>query len=407
MKNKIKNKPKFNLSGKISMTDKEKKLVLILLMVVTVYISKTFLFDSKIEELMDSVNRYKSISEKHKYLKEQNENIGSLKKQASALEYKYNKMIREVPPYLSESETMLIMGNTATESGIRINAISVDGIERIEKSKYFTSKGTQQGESSEDKKDNEQSNSNSNESKDENAEQNIKGSKVIITKMSIGYEGEYSAIYKFIKKLEENERKILVDEVSMNINEGNNLKGNLKLKLLSYTDENVEIKEDLKFPQINGKFDLFSVDGKKVEGYTKSYYTPNMLLEIKNYNYNGPKYIFSEYGKTESEIYSNAQGNIEGKLRIEKLESKYRIIYSLGNVSKVIEREFKIKDNTVRIDVLSHKRVNIEDNMNIKLDVENKTAGAIEITVANDDLDKPIFTLKKDAKDVALKRVSR
>lgn len=407
MKGKNKNKSKFSFDIKMSMSEKEKKLVLVLFMVVIVYVANRFLFTQKIDEFINSVEKYKKVSKRHEFLKEQNQNINNLQKQASALEYKYNKMIKEVPPYLSQSETVLIMGNNAAESDLRINAISFESIDKIEKSQYFSGKDNQQGSSGENKEGDSQSDSNSTGGNENNAPQSSNGPKVIITNMSLGYEGDYNSVYKFIKKLEENERKILVDEVSMNVNAGNSLKGNLKLKLLSYSDSDVEVKENLKFPEPKGKFDLFSIDGNKIEAYTKSYYTPNMVLDIKNYNENGPKYIFSEYGKTESEIYSNAGGNIEGKIKIEKLESKYKITYSLGNVSKIIERELKIKDNMVRIDVLSHKRVNVEDNMNIKLDVENKTPGAIEITVVNDDLDKPIFTLKKDAKDVGLKRVNR
>ncbi|CAM2831828.1 hypothetical protein HAHI6034_05235 [Hathewaya histolytica] len=403
----MKTKFKLDLKTKVSMSEKEKTLVMVLLLVVIVYVAKTFLFASKIEELSSTISEYDKVRKKHTMLKEQSKEIPKLKKQEKELSFKYKRMERQVPPYMSEASTILIMDQEAKASSLNIKAISFDKVDYIEKDTYLN----QSKEASESKegaekegKSGEASKANSNPSEN----RNTKGPKVILTDMSIGYEGNYDAVYKFIKRLEEHERKIFINQVSMNIGDAKGLKGNLKLQLISYAENDEEIKEKLTLPENKGKFNLFNVSGEAIQDlYSKSYYTPNMVLNIKPYNEEGPKYIFSEYGKTENEIYSNGLSSSEGKLKIEKLDKNFRITYSLGKVSKTIEKEIKPKDNTLRLDVISHKRVNVDDKMEMKMEIENKTPYVIEVNVVNDDLDKPIFTLKKDEKNVALKRVNR
>jgi type IV pilus assembly protein PilO len=215
-------------------------------------------------------------------------------------------------------------------------------------------------------------------------------------------------LYNFISELEKSERKIIVKDVSMTRGNGNLLKGALKVQYVGYVTPGDKSTFTLETPAISGKVSPFlaylgfedkapastvSTQGPVAAPAPVKTYNPNFYLLLNTYDDNAPKIIMGDYTKNGSELYSNTNGAVKGKLSISGNQDSMTYAYSLGGSIQTKTARLMIDGGKLRLDVISRARKNEQDKVSVTLDVDNKTDYPLEINVINDDKQAPRFSL--------------
>ena len=373
---------------KQTMSPRDTILIFILGIVAVLVLGFNYLIMPKYKTMKSNYEIASNLSKEYKDLKSQNDNIQQLKKRYEEIKYNKDRMELQIPAFNSQAHSVLSLENEAKVCNLKIGSMSFEDTSLVSKEQFLA--------------ENPQQDSNNGETAQ------ISGNAVVNSIMNVGFQGNYTEVYKFLKRLEENDRKYYIKGLSLNVGESSALMGNMKLQIISYIDVNNETNPNINIPQYNGKFDMFSsTNGAETINKDKSYYSPDIVLRLNPFNYEGPKVIFSEYGRFDKELYDNSLKNIKGTLSIEKKDANCTIKYTLGNKSKTVQKKINSKDGTIKLDVLSTPRISIDDVMGVSLAVDNKTPFSLEINVVNDDLDRPKFNLSTQADNIHVTRVTR
>lgn len=373
---------------KQTMSPRDTILLFILGIVAVLVLGFNYLIIPKYKIMKSNYDIASNLSTEYKNLKTQNNNINQLKSRYDEVKYNKDRMELQIPAFNSQAHSILSLESEAKVCNLKIGSMSFEEVSLVPKEQFLSENPQQDNNTGEVTQ--------------------VNGNVVVNSIMSIGFQGNYTEVYKFLKKLEENDRKYYVKGLSLNVGESSSLIGNMKLQIISYINVNNETNPNINIPQYNGKFDMFSgTNGAETVNKSNSYYSPDIVLRLNPFNYEGPKVIFSEYGKFDKELYDNSLKNIKGTLSIEKKDANCTIKYTLGNRSKTIQKKINPKDGTIKLDVLSTPRISIDDVMGISLAVDNKTPFSLEINVVNDDLDRPKFNISTQAENIHVKRVTR
>lgn len=375
---------------KQTMSPRDTILIFILGIVAVLLLGFNYLVIPKFNSMKSNYEIASKLKNEYKGLKEQNNNIFQLQKNHDEKLYSKDRMELQVPPFNSQAQTILALENEAKICNLKMGSMSFEECKIIPKNKFLSENPQEENQG--------------------DAEQNtsVTEPSIIDSIMSISVQGNYTEVYKFLKRLEENDRKYYISNIALNVGEGNSLIGNMKIRTLSYIESGNVIRPNINIPQSSGKFNIFSTtNGIESVNDGTSYYTADMLLRLNPITYQGPKFVFSPHGKFDKEIYNNSLKPIEGKLSIEKNDKNCVITYSLGGVRKTFQKEIKPKNGVMKFDVISSTRANLDDGIAINMSIENKTPFNLEVNVVNDDPNKPRFNLINKADNINVKRVAR
>ena len=366
-----------------------------------------------------ATNFEKDMAQKSQYL----ENL-------KLLDYKQSVLTREIPAEIPQEEIVLTLNKLAKARELELGGISLSNISTVSKQDFAAGKTSSAQPQNASKVNTPTSVSNDinasqgttststpKVSKTSQAKPKLVGNMVLVEDVDLTFSGNYGALYNFISDLEKSERKIIVKEVSMTRGNGNLLKGALKVQYVGYITPEDESTYSLDTPPVSGKTSPFlaypGFEDKvaaSLQGSTPASgpapvktYNPNFYLLLNTYDDNAPKIIVGDYTKDGTELYSNTNASVRGKLSISGSQDSMTYSYSLGGTAQSKTAKLLIDGGKLRLEVISQPRKNEQDKVSLMLDVDNKTDYPLEITVINDDKQAPRFSLGTQLGSVTVK----
>lgn len=416
-----------SFSKRRSLTTSEIISLFVLFVVGVTYLSAKHMIIPKFNEYKAASNNLKNAEIRCAALEKEYKNLNKYKEEEKNLKYKLNMLVKQLPPYVSQEDIIITVDRYAKENKLDIKTLALDNEKSASADNVINNKDKGMDQvfngSAEEKKADTTAEEKDTDTVDKEKKEEVNSktkaqSPMVLTKyVDVSFKGGVSALYNFIDDLEQNVHKLFVRELSINGSTDGLLMGNMKIQYIGYKNNSGEEADfHLDIPAIDGKSNPFepyegylgdgsqysSKDSIPIKGYE-----PNFYLKLNQYNVDGPKYIMSEYKRMETEIYSNLNQAITGKIKIAKDGDKFNYTYELGNTNKNELKGIKFSDGVIRLEVNSRKRISTEDKMNIVLDIENNTELLFEIILVNDDNDKPLFKLGNKVGKVDLKRVIR
>jgi|GEM_PF-2519924 hypothetical protein len=362
------------------------------------------------EEETIAKNFARDIAQESKYLENQ-----------QLLEYKLNGLTQEIPTEILQEEIIITLNKLAKDRELEIDGIQLSPIFAVSKQDFAAGKTSDQTKDADNTntpknvdKNIKESSQGSSSTDTANKNQNVKaapkvtGNMILVEELDISFSGSYGALYNFLSDLEQSQRKIIVKEITMTRAGSDSLKGELKIQYVSYTMPEEKSMYSLDIPPIGGKPSPFqayqgfadnaatSTSTTAASGQGPSLvktYNPNFYLLLSTYDDNAPKIIMGDYTKNGTEIYSNVNAPVRGKLAISGNQDNMTYSYSLGGTTQTKNAKLMITDGKLQLEVVSHNRKNEQDKVGLILDVDNKTNYPLEIKVVSDDQQSPRFSL--------------
>lgn len=370
-----------------------------------------------------ATNFAKDMARKNQYL----ENL-------KLLDFKLSELTGEIPSEIHQEEILISLNKIAKASKLGIGGIAFSPISSVSKQDFaagkISSNQSQKGKvitpsNVRNNADNSQgttSTSSAKDSKAKQAKQKLVGNLILVDEVSISFSGNYGSLYNFVSALEQSDQRIIVKEVSMVRGDASLLKGTLKIQYVGYTMPEDKSTYTLDTPPVNGKdspfqaypgfVDKVAVSAGSAGSLSSSIdqgpapvktYNANFYLLISTYDDNGPKIIMGDYTKNGTELYSNLNASVRGKLSISGNQDNMTYTYSLGGASQTKTAKLMLDGGKLRLKVIAHVRKNEQDKVSMILDVDNKTDYPLEINIVNDDKQNPRFSLGTQLGSVMVK----
>lgn len=347
------------------------------------------------------------------------------------LDYKLSVLTQEIPAEIPQEEILVTLNKLVKARELDIGGIAFSTISTVSKQDFAagkTSSAQPPGASkvitptsvANDSKTSQgtTSTSTANDSKTSQAKPKLAGNMVLVEDVDLAFSGSYGALYNFINDLEKSDRKIIVKEVSLTRGDGNLLKGALKVQYVGYVTPEDKSTYTLETPPVSGKASPFlayigfeekvatssgSSPGPALGPGPVKTYNPDFFLLLNTYDDSAPKIIMRDYNKNGTELYSNTNASVRGKLSISGNQDTMTYSYSLGGATQTKNAKLVIDGGKLQLEVISKARKNEQDKVSLTLDVDNKTDYPLEITVLNDDKQAPRFSLGTQLGSVTVK----
>lgn len=319
------------------------------------------------------------------------------------LDYKLGVLTEQIPTEIPQEEIVLTLNKLATTRELDLGGIAFSTISTVSKEDFAA------GKTSSDQPQNATKGTtptSADDGKSSNSKPKLASNMVLVEDVDIAFSGNYGALYNFISDLENSDRKIIVKDLSMTRGAGDLLKGALKVQYVGYVTPEDKSTYSLDTPPVSGKVSPFlaypgfedriaaaTVTAPNTGSAPVKTYNPDFLLLLNTYDDNAPKIIMGDYNKNGTELYSNTNDSVRGKLSISGNQDNMTYSYSLGGATQTKKGKLLIDGGKIQLAVSSLPRKDEQDKVSLTLDVDNKTDFPLEITVINDDKQAPRFNL--------------
>lgn len=270
------------------------------------------------------------------------------------------------------------------------------------------------------KSENEQKNSNSINSENPNdtvsSNENTKTEEkkentVQYLKCSVNFKGTYGGLNTFLKTIRENDKKIVVNSISIGQDSLSGINGTMKLEIYSIPKIDDEIESYLKWTLNNtyGKtvpFNTGAATGIETTGKDSS----DFVIVAKSINSDLPTVIMGKANDEErtTYVYADNNGVEDAELILTQNGDKYYYKYktSKGSYPKDYSgngAQFApISDGKISIDIMSEGRLNSDDKSGIKLKITNNTDSFVNVNVSDDDNSNHRVTVDGDSSKISV-----
>lgn len=408
----------------MNISKKEKKLLSIFGIILTGFIYYQFIYSDIIAVHVESKRNAKEEIE-NKYNKAI-EMINSLDSQKSKLKILNGRVTEEASPLypvISQEHIILeidqLLKDSNTNGGIQFDEVKLDSVPAFPKSdKKINLKGSLQYIADEynsrygDKKENEASEEidGTQETSSESSESSSTNStdsenKVVYIEGKINFYGTYTNVVKFVKAIEEYDKKIALNGISMNINDAQGVKGEIKFGIYSIPKVNDEISEYLRWVINNtyGKSEPFQLNQPAGTSIQSDEGKNDFSVSVRSINSELPTVMIGRSNDILRTTYVYADGNndVEAEIEFNQDGDNYYYKYKTSNEhfpSKYSGDgiQFKPYGRSIVIDISSESRFKDDDKSGIKLNVINNTDKLIMVNITNDDGDSPRVSVNGD-----------
>ena len=293
----------------------------------------------------------------------------------------------QLPPYVSQEETIFSLKDFSDRSGLNIKSISFIGAEELPLS--VVPDGSTEGK----------------------APFTAPVPVVVEQQVSINFMGGYRQVYDFLYNLETNFRKVYLKSIMLQKNSDGTLNGVMTLSFPSYWDEYEGRKPFIMTPESeSGKASLFdeyigySTSGQARTEMLKPAPRPDFYITLNSYLNNSAKVFMMNYYNAGSEAIEDRNETVTAQMTLDGADGKYTFSYKLGAYDIVGDTPTEIKDGKIRMEVLVQPRRSDEDRVGLVLDITNNTGVPFEITVNGDDPSNPRFMTGRTVGNVIVVR---
>lgn len=253
--------------------------------------------------------------------------------------------------------------------------------------------------------------SNNNQSTSQNNEENKGKNTVHYLKCSVNFKGTYENLETFLNTIAENEKKIVVNTISMGKDSLEGISGTMSLEIYAVPKIDDELESYLKWELNNtyGKMVPFSPGAATGVDTSKSE-TNDFVASVKSINSDLPTVIIGKSNDDERITYAYGDGNSveDAEIILTQDGDKYYYKYktSRGSYPKAYGGNgvqfVPVSDNSITLSVLSESRMNSDDKSGLKLKVINNTDKLVNVDISGDDKNNPRVTIDGDSNKVSV-----
>lgn len=399
----------------MKISKREKYLLGILGTLIIVFAYYQFIYTKQVEKLNEKRAEKSNVEEQYnkvlneiKSLEEKEEEVKTLK--ISAIEKSkilypvivQEKIIIEIDKLLNDSN---LTGNIA------FSPIEVAEVEELKSAEIIKAESSLKEIVDEyernTKTSSEKEDTNSTDSTNSNTETNtVEGEKATSEqlKVAINFSGSYENLKKFIKSIEDYERKIVITNINISAKSQEELSGVLSLEFHGVPKLAGEDEEYLEWTLNNvyGKDVLFSSGSASgayantIEEQSAEKDSNDFVMMLKSSLSELPTLTLGKAKDdlTESYIYSDNEKIEDVEITFEEADGKTYFKYKTSNSyypkeNTSVGKEFTPKTSDIVLEILSEERSGTSDNSGINLTVINNTSKKVEIIIKNDDSSNP------------------
>jgi type IV pilus assembly protein PilO len=399
----------------VKLTKREKIMLTILGLLIIIGGYYKFILSSQLEkvnQLEEEVAKKRAEVERIKIEISPNSHVH---KDFKIINAKVKESTKHLFPVINQEKIIVILDDLLEKANLQVPSISfseidineVDVKKPQEKDKDFLIKNLVEEYKSNIKEKKLKANNEENEDLQEDKEEN-QIEKMTVT---INYKGKYKNIIDFITKLEEYDKKIIVNNISISaksgenndeelvIDEKNEVKGSISLDFYSLPKIHEQDEEYFKWDFDNGygKDDPFV----PYAGYTeysnnKKIINNDFIMTVKPISSDLPTVIIGramdKMGK--SYVYADNSGFENVEFQLIQVDKKYYYKYKTQGESypKDYENdmiEFYPRGTNVNLNIISNKRNGEKDNSGINLSLVNKTNLKLNVKIDYEDNENP------------------
>jgi len=294
----------------------------------------------------------------------------------------------QLPPYVSQEETIFCLKDFADMSGLKIKAVSYIDADKLPLSVVPAASPEEKGVAF-----------------------TAPVPVIVEQQVSINFMGGYRQVYDFLYNLETNFRKVYLKSIMLQKNSDGTLNGVMTLSFPSYWDEYEGRKPFIMTPESeSGKASLFdeyigySTSGQARTEMLKPAPRPDFYITLNSYLNNSAKVFMMNYYNAGSEAIEDKNETVNAQMTLDDADGKYTYSYKLGSYDIAGETPTEIKDGKIRMEVLVQPRRSDEDRVSLVLDITNNTGVPFEITVKGDDPSNPRFMTGRTTGNVIVVR---
>lgn len=275
-----------------------------------------------------------------------------------------------------------------------------------------TSNSTSQDTDSSQKsnKSNEIGNSNNSNAESTNQSEKKEKNTVHYLKCAVNFEGTYDGLNKFLNTIGKNEKKIVVNSITLSQESLGGIKGTVNLEIYAIPKIEDELQRYLKWNLNNtyGKTVPFNT-GAATGSVNVEKDTTDFIASIKSINSDLPTIMIGKANDSLRNTYayadSNSKENVEMVLTQDGDKYYYKYKTSMDNFPVNYDglgAEFIPASKNIVISVLSESRVTSNDLSEIKLKITNKTDRLVNVDISGEDKSNPRVSIDGDGSNISV-----
>jgi Tfp pilus assembly protein PilO len=388
LKSKIGN---IKLKPQVGLTPREFMLIAVLIIAIEGYLLFSYVLQPAYKDYKSSVEELDERKTVLTGLKIDYARKAEMENEIDELDKKIIELQKQMPAYVSQEEVILFIENMSSRTGLKVQTINFGGTGG---SGMSTSSGTVQQTDG---------------TASDGTVVDASGAVIYKQSVSISFRGDYQQVYDFMKSVEDNERKVSIDSVSLQTST-EDMSGVMTLSFISYWDNITGQKTYEMVPAtIPGKANPFveysgySATSQEVVQKPKETVRPDFYLMINSYLNNSSKIFMMNYFDSGSEAIDDRNEVVTAQLTLEGSGGTYTYRYKLGSYDINGSGPLEVKNGKIRMDVVVQPRKSDEDRVGVLLDIANNSDVPFEITVKGDDSSNPRFIPGKTVGSVAIK----
>lgn len=211
---------------------------------------------------------------------------------------------------------------------------------------------------------------------------------------NIDFVGKYEDIQKFIKSIDDNERKIAISDIKMAQNSNKDIVGNMKLTFFAVPKlgDQDDKYSDWNYLSSYGKSDMFDPSNNTtIDNLQTDLNKNDFLMRVTSVNSDLPAIILGQSNDKNRVSYLYKDDNSSQNIKVYLTQNDGKYYFKFGNSSK---REFKPFEKDINFKIKSSPREADNDNVSVNLKIYNDTDRAVNVLVENDDTSNPRINIQ-------------
>lgn len=389
----------------MNMSKREKYMLLILIPILIVFLYYKFVYIKQSEALKVKREEALQVEEKYNKAMADIENLDLKEEELQDLKNKVNDKSKILYPKIVQEKLILEIDKLLKENSITGN-IAFSPIE-VAVVEHMTIEESIKEESSLKDLVDKYDNNSVEENEGSTSESGNSGATSEQLKVTITFSSTYENLKKFIKAIEDYDRKIVITNIAISSKSDKEVSGSFNIEFHSVPKLSGEDEEYLNWSLSDtyGKENLFGSGNatgayaSTIEEATSEKDINDFLVMVKSSTSELPTLTIGKAKDDLRETYLTADNEKveEASITFNEVDGK---LYYKYNTSKSYYpentsqgKEFTSKSENIVIEITSESRVNASDNSGLKLTVTNNTSKNVEIVVKDDDKSNPRVTL--------------
>ena len=389
----------------MNMSKREKYMLLILIPILIVFLYYKFVYIKQSEALKVKREEALQVEEKYNKAMADIENLDLKEEELQDLKNKVNDKSKILYPKIVQEKLILEIDKLLKENSITGN-IAFSPIE-VAVVEHMTIEESIKEESSLKDLVDKYDNNSAEENEGSTSESGNSGATSEQLKVTITFSSTYENLKKFIKAIEDYDRKIVITNIAISSKSDKEVSGSFNIEFHSVPKLSGEDEEYLNWSLSDtyGKENLFGSGNatgayaSTIEEATSEKDINDFLVMVKSSTSELPTLTIGKAKDDLRETYLTADNEKveEASITFNEVDGK---LYYKYNTSKSYYpentsqgKEFTSKSENIVIEITSESRVNASDNSGLKLTVTNNTSKKVEIVVKDDDKSNPRVTL--------------